>query len=730
MSFNTGNPLPSKDILDLYDNSENIDQFVNSQQDEVPDRFGTKRLTLAGLIKRSMALRNEISDFSGALTFRPEWSDVPMNVSVGVGGEGGALNLQAEALGNRSEINKVTSRETLRRSYAEAGYNLVDGNFEAGGTLVSANDVLLQERTGKAFSGPAGTVSAGTDPTSGGFTAIEIVLSTVPNYAGLRAYAGQAKSIYVTGVVGVAKPEGISGYFALDASDATSADNGGTIIVDALGRRWKRLFSSAISLSWFGANGDGVADDRPAIVAAIAHAASSGKSLHVPSGTYLCQSGDVTINARIHLFGDGSQNTIFKFPSGAGNAFAMGQGADVIGVTLEGFQISGSLGGKVGLKLGDGNINNPVRDSSFRDIRIFNMSTGLSTTYAFSNSYDNIRCQSCTCPAVFGSQTNDSIFNACDFVTFTSPMQFVNCEGLLFNAVNIANFAGAPVGFTLSQSNVTFNVPYIEFPSSALAQVGFSYEKIPSELHMKGGIVGAGQILVGGNNVTVSVLGSRIVGGDLTVDTTESSPVKYANVKIDTAATRDTGALSPLLQVDYKRPTLLAGAFGGSVRILTFERDYQVVSQTTVNNGLLLLSSLVVGRQYVFEYTIRNVDSSYVVMQAGSVNLDLPVIASSAPWETRRIFFVADYPSLRLMFEGSLQWKAVRIYSGIPSNYLQIDSPEPTSAWWYSAAPTTGTWKQGDIVWNTSAVAAGTPGWMCVAAGTPGTWKAMASLGA
>ena len=103
---NTGNPLGSTQLLDLYDNSEVVDNFVNSQQDETPDRFGTKRLTLAGLIKRSMALRNEINDFSGALTFRPEWSDVPMNVSEGVGGEGGALNLQAEALGNRLELLK------------------------------------------------------------------------------------------------------------------------------------------------------------------------------------------------------------------------------------------------------------------------------------------------------------------------------------------------------------------------------------------------------------------------------------------------------------------------------------------------------------------------------------------------------------------------------------------------------------------------------------------------
>lgn len=69
-----------------------------------------------------------------------------------------------------SRFAGTQAREGLRRSYAEAGYNLVAGSFEAGGTLVSANDVLLQERTGKAFSGPAGPVAAGTNPASGGFT--------------------------------------------------------------------------------------------------------------------------------------------------------------------------------------------------------------------------------------------------------------------------------------------------------------------------------------------------------------------------------------------------------------------------------------------------------------------------------------------------------------------------------------------------------------------------------
>lgn len=52
-----------------------------------------------------------------------------------------------------------------------------------------------------------------------------------------------------------------------------------------------------------------------------------------------------------------------------------------------------------------------------------------------------------------------------------------------------------------------------------------------------------------------------------------------------------------------------------------------------------------------------------------------------------------------------------------------------------TAAPTTGTWKQGDRVPNSAPVEAGAAsskyvilGWICVASGTPGTWVQMRTL--
>jgi hypothetical protein len=47
-----------------------------------------------------------------------------------------------------------------------------------------------------------------------------------------------------------------------------------------------------------------------------------------------------------------------------------------------------------------------------------------------------------------------------------------------------------------------------------------------------------------------------------------------------------------------------------------------------------------------------------------------------------------------------------------------------------SAAPASGTYSVGDIVWNTTPTAGGTMGWVCTTAGTPGTWKTFGSIAA
>ena len=96
------------------------------------------------------------------------------------------------------------------------------------------------------------------------------------DYAALRAYAGTATRLDVTGYLVTAAPQGIVGPFVRDDSDTTSQDNGGTIIVADNGKRWKRSFDGPVETGWFEAHGNGIDDDYAGITAALAYVGSVG----------------------------------------------------------------------------------------------------------------------------------------------------------------------------------------------------------------------------------------------------------------------------------------------------------------------------------------------------------------------------------------------------------------------------------------------------------------------
>lgn len=88
------------------------------------------------------------------------------------------------------------------------------------------------------------------------------------------------------------------------------------------------------------------------------------------------------------------------------------------------------------------------------------------------------------------------------------------------------------------------------------------------------------------------------------------------------------------------------------------------------------------------------------------------------------------------------QWKGPGFETAVMVNYSGNEGTIITAAsllkqtngtkfvYYLNAPPSTGTFTQGDIAWNQTPAAGGTPGWVCVTSGTPGTWKAMANLAA
>lgn len=141
-------------------------------------------------------------------------------------------------------------------------------------------------------------------------TALDSRLPEIGTYMLLREYSGPVTAYYVRGVASLF--DSGHGIFRVDSGDTTSADNGGTILVDALGRRWKREFVGPLHAAWFGVRGDGVTADKAAIDLASAAAVARSGVLKFHAGTFL-YAGRWTITGaeRIVIEGEG-EATVFQ----------------------------------------------------------------------------------------------------------------------------------------------------------------------------------------------------------------------------------------------------------------------------------------------------------------------------------------------------------------------------------------------------------------------------------
>lgn len=227
----------------------------------------------------------------GTVVISPEWSIEPGDkILIKSAVAGDVLHVcQYDVISERAVRNLVEhlvapvgyqAFEALRRSYADAGYNVV-GTFRVGFTIVNANDVGIDEATGKGFTGPVGDVPAGTDPVSGGFVDVSTAGLNPMLYVDIRSYRGAAKEIRCIGKDNVF--DGRYGLFVRADSDTTSADDGVMVLVDANGRRWRRQHAGPLLPRFAGVVGDDVVDDYAACVALIT--AFKKRGIAAPGGT-------------------------------------------------------------------------------------------------------------------------------------------------------------------------------------------------------------------------------------------------------------------------------------------------------------------------------------------------------------------------------------------------------------------------------------------------------------
>lgn len=159
----------------------------------------------------------------------------------------------------------------------------------------------------------------------------------LPNIATLRSLGGltlcdqAADVVNLTGYYSpsvTSTPDGGGGTFVYDATDTTTADDGGMVIVDTAGRRWKRQYSGLkINVMWFGAVADannlpgGGTDNAVAFQNCLDFCLAFGggfisgrPTIYVPAGMYRV-ANTLTQNGLVNWEGEGKSFAAFDVGS-------------------------------------------------------------------------------------------------------------------------------------------------------------------------------------------------------------------------------------------------------------------------------------------------------------------------------------------------------------------------------------------------------------------------------
>jgi len=301
--------------------------------------------------------------------------------------------------------------------------------------------------------------------------------AAVLNTCSVTAYYGGS-------AVALQQPPFQGSYF-VKTNDTTSADNGGSIIVDAAGNRWYLSNSSVVTVQQFGVFTTNVAAQNDTCMNS---ALNSGiKTLKIPnsgSGVYSFSAyWQITAaSVGVSVIGEDKQNTICSWTIniGAGNKFA---------TLLDGFVTIENLTLQ---NLGSDRVNpcgivsyTPTLGNGFHNGRLKNVrlkgwaygigssSDGVTVTQVlsncFSNVFDSVEFNDCGTPIYLGAGTNNNVWIKPEFLNTygNRHINLNNCSTNLFISPTFEPFAasvttGALNAYLLQCSNTVFLNPYFE----------------------------------------------------------------------------------------------------------------------------------------------------------------------------------------------------------------------------------------------------------------------------
>jgi hypothetical protein len=526
------------------------------------------------------------------------------------------------------------------------------------------------------------------------------------------------------------------GIFVAPSSDASGTSGA-----------WVRKYSGPVSVKWFGAKGDGVTDDGGAFTAAIGALKAiavndqtiyrGSPRLFIPAGTYNLGSTTLDITHSLIIEGEG-------------NGFAGGKPSKLVwsgatGIRVQDYETTGDTGTSADHYSGAGTI-----------IRGLALKGGYSGTEAEFHGI-HLRAYAVIEDVFVENFEGDGIH-----IVASVPSSNANTW-----QINRARVQGCRNGFYCDGGDVNAGTS-LGLSCGSNRQWGIWDSSFLGNNHVSVQIDGNGYL--GGTGFTPSIVSyngfwytpvhDQVAGASMNAPSGTNTDNNWwllaanggpgANIPAWTSgmALRSGGSV---LFDSMSNGGLLTGyvegsqgpvqLFGPSIAIgssLGFVRGAQWIGNPTGPVAYNMVS--VQGRQNQLVQT--RLGSS----EPGAANFE-GILSHSNPTQVGSSTMVFGWGDT-----GLLHWTNVRTsYSSLYCPFqISTDAAPSYVATWGSnrmnfpqgyglagkkvlsaaAAPTSGTYNLGDMVFNSAPAAAGKIGWVCTGAGTPGTWKAFGSVDA
>ncbi|CAB5220664.1 Pectate lyase superfamily protein [uncultured Caudovirales phage] len=477
-----------------------------------------------------------------------------------------------------------------------------------------------------------------------------------------------------------------------------AASSGSSLVGHTLGsagatvRTVQSKLREIVSTKDFGAKADGATDDTAALLAMIA-ATSTGGRLYWPKGNYKYSTELRVGVSNVTMYGDGIGLTVLQpvgwidhllfadgtYPSAATTFYKF----EVSGMTFDGVnQLAGAND-----TYGNGLNFNACDQINVHDCEFLNVKNQMFVSTFWSNA---------------GSVQSSVIVRNNVFEGMRAGQTCIGIEGIGQGAVITGNTLNCSAGASGSAMQISFNGGSVTNTKSIISNNIITGPTAATSL------IG---IWITDNTTDLAITNNFIEGCDISIRCSSNSASTYEYLIFGNTCHNwiSAGIMVFPLHASDDSETLIIGnriksayASGASYGILAINGAH--IAANKVSSGT---TGIAVGGSGCVVVSNRITGVSGYSIDAGTSTAAMVV----GNYHTTDVNFLADTMAMGNFGFTTERW--TQNYFGLSKN---------TSA---NGSPATGTWNQGDRVWNTvpSNAAGQAIGWVCVIAGTPGTWR-------